>query len=85
MLITTKDGKSRVVFDTDELCDVIEDYAGYSVAVEIRKRIFDLERENDFLMDLLLEQRDLLIDLDDRLDGELRDEINDLDEAIREV
>ena len=85
MLITTKDGKSRVVFDTDELCDVIEDYAGYSVAVEIRKRIFDLERENDLLMDLLLEQRDLLIDLDDRLDGELRDEINDLDEAIREV
>ena len=85
MLITTKDGKSRVVFDTDELCDVIEDYAGYSAAVEIRKMIFDLERENDLLMDLLIEQRDLLIDLDDRLDGELRDEINDLDEAIREV
>lgn len=86
MLITTKDGKSRVVFDTDGLCDIVEDYAGYSVAIEIRKKIFDLEQKNDQLMELLIDQHDLLIDLDKELDGEvvLKYEIEDLAESIKE-
>ena len=84
MLITTKDGESRVVFDVDELCDVIEEYTGYSAAIEIRKIIFDLEQKTDKLMELLIDQHDLLIDLNKELDRDLNQEIDKIEKTIRE-